>query len=179
MSAALPNPVEAASAGVRLRAVADPFGADRLVGRSAQGVATALVQTGGKAVFGLLMPLLLAPTAYGNYAYLIWLTTVVIQMGSLGVPQAAQRFLPSSVAEARPGIARLLARVPLLSGAAGTLVVALWFLLAPGSGFEARSIALAALLVVPGECVLIWAALLRGSLRFEAIMAGEMTGLVT
>ncbi len=182
MSAALPTPIEVPAAPCWTPApavAADPFGTRRLVGRSAQGVVTALVQTGGKAVFGLVMPLLLAPTEYGTYAYLIWLATVIIQLGSLGVPQAAQRYLPRAAADRQPAIARLLSRVPFASGLLGTLVVALWFLLAPSRTLDLHSIALCAALVVPGECVLIWAALLRGSLRFPAIIAGEMTGLVT
>jgi len=174
MSIAVPR-VEVAAAAVG----ADPFGARRLVGRSAQGVLTALLQTGGKAFFGLVMPLLLAPTEYGSYAYLLWLATVVIQLGSLGVPQAAQRYLPRVSAEMQPAIARLLGWVPFASGLLGTLVVGAWFLASPHRHLELRPIALCAALVVPGECVLIWAALLRGTLRFNAILVGEMAGLVT
>jgi O-antigen/teichoic acid export membrane protein len=177
---ALPEPAATAlPAATAETEEADPFAARHLVGRSAQGVLTALLQTGSKAAFGLVMPLLLAPTEYGTYAYLIWLATVVIQLGSLGVPQAAQRYLPSAPERLRPGIARLLGRVPYASGVLGTGVVGIWFLFARGPHLEARSVALCAVLVVPGECALIWAALLRGALRFNAIIVGEMTALVT
>lgn len=171
--------VEVAAGSAGAHVLADPFGARRLIGRSAQSVLTALLQTGGKAVFGLVMPLLLAPTAYGTYAYLIWLATVVIQLGSLGVPQAAQRYLPRAAAGGQPAIARLLGRVPFASGLLGTLVVAVWFLISPHRQLGLPTIALCAALAVPGECALIWAALLRGTLRFNAILVGEMAGLVT
>jgi O-antigen/teichoic acid export membrane protein len=158
---------------------ANPFAAGKLLGRSAQSVVAALMQAGGAAVFGLVLPLVLAPAEYGDYVYLLWLAAVVTQIGSFGLPQAAQRFIPAATPAEQQSISRLLMRLPFASGLLGAAIVGCWFLLAPARSLSAGQIALCAALVIPAECVLIWAAVLRGSMRFAAITVGEIVGLTT
>src|SRR5262245_7670361 len=93
--------------------------------QGAYNVLSAGCLVAGRALSGLLIPLLLVPREYGTYVYFVWLATTLIQLSALGLPQAAQRYIARAapVAE-RAAIARLLRRAS-IAFTVGWLVVAL------------------------------------------------------
>src|SRR5215470_2797296 len=95
--------------------------------QSAYNVLSAGCQVAGRALSGLLIPLLLVPRQYGTYVYFVWLATTLIQLSALGLPQAAQRYVARAAhAAERAAIARFLRRAGIAFTVCWLVVALLW-----------------------------------------------------
>jgi O-antigen/teichoic acid export membrane protein len=149
-----------------------------LLTQSAQNVLAGGFQLVGRALAGLLIPLLLIPGQYGAYVYLAWLATTLIQLSALGLPQAAQRYIARAVdARERAAMSRLLRR----SGAALTLawlvVMLLWeFARGRPWGHGPATFALLCAGVIFGVYGAIQVAIFKGRQNFAVPAMIEATG---
>jgi O-antigen/teichoic acid export membrane protein len=151
-----------------------------LLTQSAQNVLAGGFQVAGRALSGLLIPLLLVPERYGAYVYLAWLATTLIQLSALGLPHAAQRYVARAVeAGERAAIGRLLKA----SGAALTLmwlvIMLLWeFARGRPWGYGPAAFMLLCTGVTLGVYGAIRVAILKGSQNFAVPAIVEAIGQV-
>src|SRR5438034_4304484 len=149
-----------------------------LLSQSAQNVLTGGFQVVGRALSGLLIPLLLMPGQYGAYVYLAWLATTLIQLSALGLPHAAQRYVARAAdVRERAAVGRLLRG----SGAALTLVwlvvILLWeFSRGRPWGYGTVAFLLLCAGVILGVYGAIQVAILKGSQNFAVPAMIEAVG---
>jgi O-antigen/teichoic acid export membrane protein len=132
----------------------DPRFRETLAGKTSWSAAASLASGVGAAGMSVLLARLLGPTGAGEASYALWAATTMAQLATLGLPQAATRFLAAEEnADARRRLASwLIRRGALCAFPAGLLGAALagsaaghGTALAGGAGVAAAATALAVL----------------------------------
>jgi O-antigen/teichoic acid export membrane protein len=145
---------------------------------SSLNTASVLIQVLGRAAFALYIPLLATPDQVGRYSYLSWLLNITIALSTLGLPYAAQRFLPGiEAASARKGVETFLLRLSLfLFGCALLIIGALVLSGTAAAGYIGPPLAIVVVGAGAGAFATVQYGIRRGQQEFVPLVLGELLG---
>jgi O-antigen/teichoic acid export membrane protein len=139
-----------------------------------------LIQVVGRAAFALYIPLLASPDQVGRYSYLSWLLNITIAGSTLGIPYAAQRFLPGiQDPTARKDVETFLLRLTLCFFCGALLILGgLTLMGTAAAAYVGLPLSLIVVGAGAGTFTTVQCSIRRGRQEFVPIIVGELLSQV-